>query len=106
MKDRSWSSLEEAKQKRAMSQSVAQKNKFPPFYANYAGASLQDADKSSKLDFLIDTKVFGDDFTAILKWIRKYEDYRRAAFFASTANEVTKLGFMLGAPKRGKIRVT
>jgi len=90
-----YESLEIMRKKASMSQQIVSQKDAD--YALYAGASLEDADKMSKIDTVLEFGLIPKPYVPVVKLYRAFLNRRRKAFFASVGStEITKLGFLLG----------
>lgn len=78
-----------------MSQKIVKKDRD---YGFYSGADLETALKIAKLQTLIKSGLIKEN-TAI-QFLLMFLDQKRKAFFGTTATELTKLGFILGDPRK------
>lgn len=87
------------RKKTAMSQTISSRDQD---YALYAGAHPFYARKMALLDTVNEIDLFPKAFKPMLKFYRRLLDKERKAFLASTSQEITMLGFILGL-QHGKV---
>ena len=88
----------------SMSQRLSQKDSE---YANYAGGSLEIANKIAKIDLCLEKQILPEGFKPLLNIYRDYLIKQRKAFFATIATkELSQLGFLLGVDTSGEIKAS
>jgi len=87
-----YDSLELIRKKTSMSQQIAKKDQS---YGEYSGAYLDDAYTLALLKAIEDLPII-EHLQTHVKFLKKFLQERRKAYFASTSSEITKLGFILG----------
>lgn len=86
--------LEVIRQKSSMSQQVVAHKDSE--YAFYSGGSYLIASKMAMIDALIKNGLIPKGMMLFIKLYRSILNQQRKAYFAATATEITKLGFLLG----------
>jgi hypothetical protein len=91
---RTYDLIELIRKKSSMSADIVTKK--DPEYGWYAGSSVDVAYQMAVLDTFLKHKLIPPNFVPLVKLYRSYLDQLRKAIMASTATEITKLGFILG----------